>query len=308
MIPIKNQLQEKKNDTRFNTHCSDLSKLNTNFCSYLAGLIEGDGTIFVPKTERSLKGKLNYPSIQICFDSRDLALALILQKTLGFGSISKTKGVNAYRLTINNFEGLITLVQILNGKFRTVKINDFKLLIDFLNSSSKNHNQNLNLNYMDLDMTPLNTNAWLSGFIDADGSFFVGINKNSIHCSFTLVQAMEDKKGNNKKQIMSNLAQFLNLPLKLVNKRYCSGQDQYAVKSNILESNLILSDYLNHYPLFSSKYLNFKDYFRVLMLIKNQEHKTDSGKALIYSIKQNMNNMRTLFVWDHLQDFYNLYK
>ena len=43
----------------------DLSDLE--FSSYLAGLIEGDGTIIVPKTERSAKGKINYPSIQIVF-------------------------------------------------------------------------------------------------------------------------------------------------------------------------------------------------------------------------------------------------
>lgn len=33
---------------------------NLPFASYLTGLIEGDGTIVVPKTERSLKGVLNY--------------------------------------------------------------------------------------------------------------------------------------------------------------------------------------------------------------------------------------------------------
>lgn len=32
------------------------------FASYLAGLIEGDGTIIVPKTERSPKGILYYPA------------------------------------------------------------------------------------------------------------------------------------------------------------------------------------------------------------------------------------------------------
>lgn len=37
--------------------------LNSNFASYLTGLIEGDGSIIVPKMERSLKEKLNYPSI-----------------------------------------------------------------------------------------------------------------------------------------------------------------------------------------------------------------------------------------------------
>jgi hypothetical protein len=63
---------------------------NPNLSYYLAGLIEGDGTILVPKTERSSKGKLNYPYIQISFDSRDLPLAIIIQKTLGFGSLNSS--------------------------------------------------------------------------------------------------------------------------------------------------------------------------------------------------------------------------
>jgi len=45
--------------------------INSNFSSYLAGLIEMDGSVIVPKIERSLKGKLNYPSIEIAFDLRD---------------------------------------------------------------------------------------------------------------------------------------------------------------------------------------------------------------------------------------------
>ena len=40
---------------------------NSSFASYLTGLIEGDGTIVVPKNLWSPKSKLNYPSIQIVF-------------------------------------------------------------------------------------------------------------------------------------------------------------------------------------------------------------------------------------------------
>lgn len=116
LIPIKQDRYPSDRNYKPNLEINE-KELNSDFSYYLAGLIEGDGTIIVPKTERSLKGKLNYPSIQIVFDSRDLPLALIIQKTLGFGSISKTKGVNAYRLTINNYEGLIKMVKILNGKF-----------------------------------------------------------------------------------------------------------------------------------------------------------------------------------------------
>ena len=100
------------------------------FGSYLAGLIEGDGTIIVPKTDRSTKGKLNYPSIQIVFNLRDFPLGQLIQKELGFGSLSRKKGVNAYILSINNKEGIIKLVNLLNGYMRTPKINSLYNLID----------------------------------------------------------------------------------------------------------------------------------------------------------------------------------
>ena len=140
------------------------SKANNNplFCSYLAGLIEGDGTIIVPKKERSDKGKLYYPSIQIVFDARDLPLGVIIQKELGFGSLSKTKGSNAYRLNFYSYESVIILVEMINGYMRTVKINNLYKLIEFLNIK-----YNLNILKKPKDISPIDSNSWLSGFIDA---------------------------------------------------------------------------------------------------------------------------------------------
>ena len=103
---------------------------NTQFAYYIAGLIEGDGTIHVPKSERSNKGKLNYPSIQIVFHLKDLPLALLIQKELGHGSISRKKGLNAYIYTVNNIEGVMLLINLLNGKMKTNKIFALHRLID----------------------------------------------------------------------------------------------------------------------------------------------------------------------------------
>jgi len=41
----------------------------------LAGLIEGDGSIIVPKTIRNQKGKLLYPVVNITFVKKDAPLA-----------------------------------------------------------------------------------------------------------------------------------------------------------------------------------------------------------------------------------------
>jgi hypothetical protein len=283
-----------------NTHIVSL-----NFRSYITGLIEGDGTIIIPKTERSNKGKLNYPSIQIAFDSRDLPLAMIIQKELGFGSISKTKSVNAYRLTVNNKEGLICLIKLINGQFRTVKINDFYLLIDFLNARFPD----LKLEKKEINHESLSKNSWLSGFIDADGYFFVRSNKVKVSCGFEIVQAIKDKKGKSKKEIMEQISNFFKVNLKIVNKERPlagKGLDQYLIRFSNLNTNLILIDYLEKYPLFSSKYLNYLDFKTVINLIKNKTHKENN--LFILNLKNNMNNKRTVFVWDHLQNFYKLVK
>jgi len=116
-----------KNNSYF---LSKLVNSNSHFSKYLSGLIEGDGTIHVPKTERSHKGILNYPSIQIVFHLKDLPLALIIQKELGHGSISKKKGLNAYIYTINNSEGVLLVVSLLNGNMKTNKIYSLYKLID----------------------------------------------------------------------------------------------------------------------------------------------------------------------------------
>jgi len=109
-------------------HYKDL--FNLKFSSYLTGLIEGNGSIIVPQTERSAKGIINYPSIQIVFHLKDLPLALMIQTKIKNGSIARKKGVNAYILTINNYDGLILLTSLINGNMRTPKIYSLYNLID----------------------------------------------------------------------------------------------------------------------------------------------------------------------------------
>ena len=134
---------------------SNISNNNYKFISYFTGLIEGDGTIIVPKTERSSKGKLNYPSIQIVFHLKDLPLALVIQKNLGYGSLIRKKGVNAYVLYVNNNEGILKLVHLLNGNMRTPKIYSLYNLIDWLN----NKNKELNLSKLPLNSKSLENDA-----------------------------------------------------------------------------------------------------------------------------------------------------
>jgi len=55
------------------------------------------------------------------------------------------------------------------GYFRTPKIKKLNKLINYLNNKGYNINKNL------LDISPLNSNAWLSGFIEIEGHLSVRV-------------------------------------------------------------------------------------------------------------------------------------
>jgi len=276
---------------------------NLPFAAYLAGIIEGDGTIIVPDTLRSPKGKLNYPSIQIVFHSKDLPLALMIQKELGFGSISK--GVNAYILTINNYEGILLIISLLNGNMRTPKINSLYKLIDFYPppagagwiSSGK-----------PLNNKPLESNGWLSGFIEADGSFQVRSTLSGkypkFECKLEISQRQTDHKGFSNQEFLNKIADLFDTEVK--ETRLNKSTPEYRVRTTNLQGNNKAKNYLIKYPLFGTKYLDSIDWMKVVDLFNNGEHKTELGKEKILNIKSNMNDKRTVFTWDHLQNFYKL--
>ena len=276
---------------------------NLPFSSYLTGLIEGDGTIVVPKTKRSLKGLLNYASVQIVFHLKDLPLALMIQKVLGEGSLARKKGVNAYILTINSSKGLILIVSILNGNMRTPKIKSLYKLIDWLNDS-----KNTNLIKEPLNNSPLISNAWLSGFIEADGSFQIRTSLSGKYprseCKLEITQRQTDHNGNSNLEFLQKIAELLLTTVKSIRQDRAS--PEYRVRTTSLQANIILCNYLGNYPLFGSKYLDAKDWMKVVSLFEKGEDKGKKGIEKIVQIKSLMNDKRTIFVWDHLQDFYNL--
>ena len=311
----------------FPSNSSNFSNLNYKFITYLTGLIEGDGTIIVPKTDRSSKGKLNYPSIQIVFHLKDLPLALLIQKNLGYGSLIRKKGnssnvvttANAYVLYINDQKGILNLVNLLNGNMRTPKINSLHKLIDWLN----NKNPNLNLSKLPIDTKSLNKNAWLSGIIESDGHFSVrttccfashplvtkllGATTGKypkIECKFELSQRQKDHLGYSNEVFLADIAKFLNVSLK--NTRENTSHPQYRLRTMSLETNLILVNYLNEYPLFGSKFLDYNNWKEILNLFNPRFKYSQENIEKVLHLKSEMNDKRTIFIWNHLNKFYNL--
>lgn len=273
------------------------------FSSYFTGLIEGDGTIITPKTIRSPKGKLNYPTIQIVFHLKDLPLALLVQKELGVGSLSRKKGVDAYVLTINSYTGILLVISLINGNMRTPKIHSVNALIDFLNSTKET-----SIEKHPVSIKSLDSNPWLSGFIEADASFQVRTTLsgkyNKLECKLEISQRREHHKGYDNFYFLSYIAEFLETDVKKI--RSDKPKPEYRVRTTNLKGNIKVKNYLLQFPLFGTKHLDSLDWMEIVDMFGKKEHNTDKGKKKIVKIKSGMNNFRTDFTWDHLQNFYNL--
>lgn len=275
---------------------SSLSNKTNLFGSYLAGLIEGDGTINVPNSLRNAKGKLLYPSIQIIFHIKDLPLANLIKSILGHGSIHIKSNSNACVLTINNFDGLLYTINLINGHFHTSKISTFHKLIDYFNSKGNN------ITKLPLSTNSFSNDAWLAGFIDAEGCFQIRNSSSKSACYFELVQRQIDVDNSSLFGFMSNLAFFLLCSIKSFKGN--SNFPRYRVRTYSLSSNLNLIDYLSNFPLFSSKHLDFLAWKQAVLLIRDKKHLTSEGKILLSALKSSMNNSRTIFTWNHLSNFY----
>jgi hypothetical protein len=188
---------------------------------------------------------------------------------------------------------------------RTPKIKSLFNLIDWLNNRF-----NINIEKKNIDNTSIDSNSWLSGFIDADGHFSVRCTSSSVYrrieCKFELTQRQIDHNKLDNYYFLSLIADFLNTSVKKI--RMTKPKPEYRVRTVSLKGNLILIEYLDRFPLYSSKFLNYKDWIKVINYFKIKEHtKAESIKEIII-IKSKMNDKRTEFNWDHLQNFYDLRK
>ena len=188
---------------------------------------------------------------------------------------------------------------------RTPKISALNNLIDYLNINGEN------IEKLSLDSNAININAWLSGFIDADGSFQVratdaGKYPAKVDGNFLIEQRKTDISGLSLYDILSKLAEYLLTVVKSI--KTTTENPKYRVRTTSMGGNKKLIDYLTLFPLFSSKYLDYLAWLEVVKIIESGNHITQQGIDKIKELKRTMNDSRTIFNWDHLNNFYSLYE
>lgn len=246
--------------------------------------------------------KKHNPRFCITFGLKNEPLAKKLFTEIGYGHIGYKPKQNACVLTVSPVKGLKIIVDLIHGELRTPKVNQLYLLIDWLN---KNHNANIRK--LPLNTGNLNNNGWLAGFIDADGSFSIqhtkketGALKRKISCRLRIEQRMLDPKTQTSYfDILTEIAKFLQCNL-LTRKQLSTGNQYYILAASSRKSILVILNYLELFPLFSSKYLDWVDWSNAARLIMENLHYSESGIIRIGSLKSKMKNQRSEFNSDHL--------
>jgi hypothetical protein len=294
--------------------------------SYLAGLIEGDGTFAIHDKNSTIKKYA--PKIIIVFKKADLPLAKYLQNLTKCGNV-QIKAERGYVLwQIQDIVGVFSIVNIINGYMRTPKIEGLKRTIDWINNYIEN-NQNSKfpstfsilskikpIQWKDLDTSAIDSNPWLAGFSDADANFSINIHKRSnknltrvqLYYRLEIRQTYHKLTSEGEKisffPILSKIANYLGSNI-LSRNRIIKDKEYFTfiVGANNKSSLLKSIEYFNKFPLLSSKYLDYVAWLNIFVLQQKSSRTTDYLEFAL-STRKDFNKSRTSFNWNHLKVSY----
>ena len=232
---------------------------------YLAGLIDGDGHF--SKAQQLI----------IVFSSPDAFLAYYLKEKLGNCNVKKVKDKNAYLLIVSKKEGILNVLNLINGKLRSE--NRFNQVINNILNHERYKDMFINFT---LNSTYEFKNHWLAGFSDANASFQVKIinhasrNKPEVRLNYQI-----DQKNN---ILLTKIKNYLggNIGYRKIQDTYYYGSTTFGSAKNVIE-------YFNKFNLQSRKHISYLKWRKVYTLIQNREHLTDKGLIKILTIKSLIN-------------------
>ena len=258
------------------------------------------------------------PTFKISLHVKDRSLLESVQRSLCVGNIYK-HGENSLDLRVNGLKNLIVLIEHLDRyPLITQKLADFFLfkqavklislgehltkegLLKLVSlKASLNNGLSSKLKSEFPEVTPairpeilysgIKDMNWLIGFVEAEGSFHIVIqkvkDKTWITLRFTLTQHSRDKV------LIENLIQFLGCGR-------CSSASTRKEVSFIVStysdiSNIIIPLF-QKYPLLGFKQKDFLDFVQVAELIKSKDHLTEEGLAKVITINNRMNQRRPI--------------
>lgn len=244
--------------------------LDYNWLIWFIGFTEGDGALLTHKNR--LKFVLTQKESEILYH---------IQEKLGFGTVKHFTG-GFSRFIVDAQKDIIKLVHIFNGNLvLPTRINQLSLWIAILNSKG--------LNQKPCIMKPVKitlSDAWLSGFTDAEGCFNVSIQKRiaSKFCTRIILRFILDQK--NAENLFTSIKNLLNYGS--VSLRVKTN-NVFRFTINSFEGLIQVKEYFLKFPLKTKKKQSFENWLIIQNMVLNKEHLDLEGLEKIKKIKKNIN-------------------
>lgn len=281
---------------------------------YLAGLIEADGSFAVHN--KNSNAKPYRPKILIVFNLVDEPLARKLSSITKTGLVYIKNNAGCVIWHIQKTEDVIKIIHLINGYMRTPKIEALHRAINWFNDYD-----NLNISCLGLDKSNIDSNSWLAGFTDGDGNFSItltnrkkkGVVTSKRIQTFFRIELRQtyhrdvsiEHGGTSYFTILTKIGEYLGVNL-LSRVREQDDKLFYAfmVISHSAASHAKVISYFDRFPLYSSKYLAYKDWSYVVEQIRLRDGKPLSQKEIleVEKIKAQFNNKRKTFDFSHLDN------
>jgi hypothetical protein len=221
------------------------------FKYWFIGFLEGKGSFNITKN--------NELEFKIVHVSNDASVLFNIKKLLGFGVVRILNKKNYFHcFKINDKDKLLNLISIINGNiFLESKQKEFKLWLEVYNKK-----YGTNIIFLKNTSKPVLLNSWLSGFIDAIGSFSCIIKNKYDYSGIVKLSFLLSQKENFWE--MNYLAELLKgkVHFNILN-------NNYEITVNTNKFNIIIH-YLSIFSLKTNKRIIFFNIKKIYILIKNQ--------------------------------------
>ena len=257
--------------------------IDPNWLFWFIGFSEGDGGIHVYNN-----------SFIFGLTQREEGILLEIKSVLGFGKVYFDSSSNAYRYRVTRKNDIFKLAVLFNGKLVTKnKINQLEQWINIINEASSEK-----LIFNSSGYLPTLSDAWLSGFATAEGSFNVSVINQKVK-----KEVISDGEYVDIKEVIQEKARIrfvidqkeesVLLHIKhifgvgSVNRTGDPGVFRYTNGS--LKSNSLTVDYFNLFPAKGLKQDAFLKWCDIRTMLLEKKHLKEGGMELIKEMAKNVN-------------------
>lgn len=255
------------------------NSISNTWLSWFVGFAEGDGSLVTSN------GRLQFVLTQ-----KESAILFHIANYLGFGYVRKfTSGkVTYYRYIVQDLKGVLLVTIIFNGNLAIPKrINQLSKWIDCLNGKLANSKSTIfnlvsTITLITSVFLPTLTDAWLSGFTDAEGTFNINITKRDNTNTGYRIQLRYILDQKHAIELLTLIKNLFNHGTVIVRK-----EDMYRYYCNTFIGLSSIITYFDAFPLKTKKAVTLRNWKQVHNMVINKEHLTQEGLNKVRILKKN---------------------